>query len=90
MNEWSSESLVSKVAVLQTPSKISKYCYGNYKKTFKERYNNHTATFRNKSKQKSMKLSKPIWELTGSAIQYEINWNVAFPANTLRKSNVIL
>ena len=49
-NECLSESLVDKAAVSQTPSEINKYYYGTCEKTFKERYNNHTATFRNKSK----------------------------------------
>ena len=32
-------------------------------KNFKERYNNHTASFRHKSIEKSTKLLKYIWEL---------------------------
>ena len=55
-----SKSFVYKAAVSQTPSQINKYYYAACEKTFKERYNNHTATFRNKSKQKSTELSKHI------------------------------
>ena len=55
-NECSSESLVFKAAVSQTPSQINKYYYGTCEKTFKERYNNLTATFRNISKKKSTEL----------------------------------
>ena len=50
------ESLVFKAAVSQTPSQINKYYYGTREKTFKERYNNLTATFRNISKKKSTEL----------------------------------
>ena len=72
-----SESLVYKATVSQTPSQINKYYYGTCEKTFKERYNNHTATFRNKSKQKSTGLSKHIWELKGNNIQHQISWDIA-------------
>ena len=41
-----------KKAASQTPSQINKYYYGTFDKTFKDRYNNNTATFRNKNKQK--------------------------------------
>ena len=51
-NKCLSKSLVYKAAVLQTPSQINKYYYGTCEKTFKELYNNYTATFRNKIKQK--------------------------------------
>ena len=71
------ESLVYKAAVSQTPSQISKYYYGTCKETFKERYNNHTDTFRNKSKQTSTEFSKHIWRLKGSSIQYQIIWDIA-------------
>ena len=47
------------------------------KKNFKERYNNHIATFRNKSKQKSTELSKHIWELKGNTIQHQTSWDIA-------------
>ena len=76
-NKCLSESLVYKATVSQTPSEINKYYYGTCEKTFKERYNNHTATFRNKSKQKSTELSKHIWELKGNTIQHQISWDIA-------------
>ena len=59
-NEKLSEALLYKAAASQTPSEICKYYYETCQKTLKERYNNHTATFRNKTKQKSTKLSKHI------------------------------
>ena len=74
------QSLVDKGAVSQTPSRISKYYYGTCEKTVKEQYNIHTATFRNKNKQKSTKLFKYIWKLKGSSTQYQINWDIAVRA----------
>ena len=47
------------------------------KKTFKERYDDHTAIFRSKNKQKSTELYKHILELKGSSIQYQISWDIA-------------
>ena len=76
-NKCLSESLVYKAAVSQTPLQLNKYCYRTCEKTFKERYNNHTATFRNKSKQKSTELSKHIWELKGNGIQHQTSWDIA-------------
>ena len=55
----------------------NKYYYGTCEKTFKERYNNHIATFRNKSKQKSTELSKHICELKGNSLQHQISWDIA-------------
>ena len=63
--------------VLQIPEQINKYYYRTSEKTFKERYNNHTATFRNKSKQKSTELSKHIWKLKGNSIQHQIGLDIA-------------
>ena len=62
---------------IKNSSQISKYYHGTCEKTFKERYNNHTTKFRNKSKQKSTELSKHILEVNGSGIQYQINWDIA-------------
>ena len=47
------------------------------KKNFKERYNNHTATFRNRSKEKSTELSKYIWELKNCNLNYGLKWSIA-------------
>ena len=66
-----------KAAVSQTLSQINKYYYGTCEKTFKERYNNHTARFKNQSKQKSTELSKHIWQLKGNSIRHQISWDIA-------------
>ena len=71
------ESAVYKTAASQTPSQISNYYFGTCEKTLEERYNNHTVTFRNKSKQKSTELSKHIWEVKGNSIQHQISWDIA-------------
>ena len=47
------------------------------KKKVKGRYNNHTASFRNKSKEKSTELSRYIWELKNSSINYDLKGSIA-------------
>ena len=42
--------------------------------------NNHTAFFKNKSKEKSTELSKYIWELKNSSINYDLKWSIAYKA----------
>lgn len=42
--------------------------------TFKTRYNNHTASFRNPNKKHSTELSKLIWELKDKGTNYNITW----------------
>ena len=46
-------------------------------KNFKERYNNHAAPFRNKSKEKSTELSKYIWELNDNHIRHNLKKRIA-------------
>ena len=74
-NKCLSESLVYKVS--QTPSQTNKYYYGTCENFFKEQYNNHTRTFRNKNEQKSTELSKHIWELKGNSIEHQISSDIA-------------
>ena len=58
----------------------TKNFYGTCGKSFKERYNNHTAPFRNKTKEKSTELSKYIWELKDNNIDYNLKWRIATKA----------
>ena len=48
--------------------------------TFKERYNNHKCSFRNKSREKNTELSKYVWQLKEKDINYFINWDIAMKA----------
>ena len=41
----------------------NKFYYGTCENTFKERYNNHSSSFRNKSRDKNTELPKYVWEL---------------------------
>ena len=55
--------------------KTKHYC-GTFEKNFKKCYNNHTASFRNKNKGKSIELWKYILELKDSNIQHNLKWRI--------------
>ena len=44
--------------------------------SFKERYNGHKSSFRDRKKQFSTELSKYIWGLKGENKDYDIQWKV--------------
>ena len=54
---------------------------GTCGKTFKERYTNHTSSFKNKSQQKSTELSNYIRELKENGENYTIDWLIAMKAH---------
>ena len=72
VEKWLSEWLVRHGQVNRSDKNQSKSYYGTYKKNFKEGYSIHTASFRNKSKEKNTELSKYIWELKNSSINYDL------------------
>ena len=69
-----SECFIYKASVSTT---TNKNYYGTSENTFKERYNNHKCSFRNKSREKNIELSKYVWELKNRDINYFINWDIA-------------
>ena len=44
---------------------------------FKERYNNHKRDFRNRRYEKSTELSKYIWSLQESGVEFTIHWKIS-------------
>ena len=66
-------------AVVNT-SKTKNY-YGTCEKSFKERYNNHKSSFRNKSHQKRTELSNYIWELKENDENYTTDWLIAMKSH---------
>ena len=69
----------------------TKNYYGNCEKSFKERYNNHTSSFRNILRQKSTELSNYIWELKENDENYTIDWLIPMKAHHtfVERENVI-
>ena len=55
-----SECLIYKASASTT---TNKYYYRTCENTFKECYNNHNCSFRNKSREKNTELSKYVWKL---------------------------
>ena len=49
---------------------------------FKTRYNNHTASFRHESKRMDTELSKHIWNLKHSNINYTLSWKIITKASS--------
>ena len=73
--------LVYNVLVDRLDTNKTKHYYGTCEKNFKERYNNHTASFRNKNKEKSTELSKYIWELKDNNMEHNLKWCIASKAH---------
>ena len=72
-----SECLAYHAEIDRSDINQNKNLYGSCKKNFKECYNNHTTSFRNKSKEKNTEVSKYIWELENSCIKYDFKWPIA-------------
>lgn len=56
--------------------------------TFKERFNNHTQSFKARSKSNSSELSKYVWQLKDKKINFNIKWSIvqkAAPYNPVTK-----
>ena len=51
------------------------------KKISKNLYNNHTASLRNKTKEKSTELLKYVWKLKNSSINYDLKWSIPCKAH---------
>ena len=65
-------------AVVNTST--TKNYFGTCEKSFKERYNKYTSSFKNKSRQKGTELSNCIWELKETVENYTIDWFIAINA----------
>ena len=76
-----SKCLVYHVQVDRSDINQTKSYYGTCEKNLIERYNNHTASFRNKTREKSTELSKYIWELKNSNTNYDLKWSIACKAH---------
>ena len=66
--------LVYNASVDRLDTDETKHYYRTCEKNFKERYNNHAASFRNNSKEKSFELSNCIWKVKENSIQHNLQW----------------
>ena len=56
-------------ATITAPTRPTKIYYGLTERTFKERYTNHSYSFRHEESSASTKLSKHIWKLKGAGVE---------------------
>lgn len=75
-NNCLSPSLVYKASVTTKDDTAGKIYIGLTEGTFKQRYNQHTLSLRNKKYANSTELSKHIWTLKDNKIEYTINWSI--------------
>ena len=67
-----------------TSGKQSNVYFGSCSTTFTARFNNHTSSFRHRSKAASAELPKHVWKLKNSNRSYNITWNVVKHATPFR------
>ena len=76
------ENVIYKASI--TSDQTTKYYYGLSEPEFKTRYNNHTASFRHKHKEKETLLSRYIWQLKEDEKPYDISWSIVARAAPYR------
>ena len=66
-------------ATVTAPTRPTKIYYGLTERPFKERYTNHTSSFRHKDSSTSTELSKHIWKLKDEGVrdpENKIKWEI--------------
>ena len=64
-------------ASVSTPTKPIKVYYGITEGPFKERYRNHTKSFRHMKYRADTELSKYVWDLKDAELDANIRWEIA-------------
>ncbi len=80
-----SKSVVYKATV--TSGDNSKSYIGLSGGTFKERYNNHTKSFRHEKYSKETELSKCVWNLKRQELEYIVTWQIIKTSNTRKRQS---
>ncbi len=70
------ESVIYQATVTREDNQQKETYVGHTEGLFKTQYNNHTSLFRNPNHKHATKLSKYIWQLKQSNIQYSIRWKI--------------
>ena len=70
------ESVVYQATVTRKDNQQKETYVGLTEGPFKTRYNNHTSSFRNEKHKHSTELSKYIWQLKQSSVEYSIRWKI--------------
>jgi hypothetical protein len=69
-------NIIYKATVTTNNTNDNKYYIGMTATTFKERYANHTSSFRHKKDSNKTELSKHIWKLKENNQDYTIKWSI--------------
>ena len=70
------------------PSDVTTITYiGLTKNAFKTRYRNHTASFRHTKHRNCTELSKHVWSLKDSNIDYSISWRIISSSSSYNSSS---
>ena len=72
------KSIVYQADVISTASGKEKRMtdYGLSERTFKERYNEHTSSFRHQKNEGRTELSKYVWKLKSDSTPFSIEWSI--------------
>ena len=70
-----------------TTDNTTKFYVGSTSTTFKNRYNNHKASFNNKLKKHNTELWNYIWELKETNTNYNLRWEILCRTKTKPKNN---
>ena len=70
-----------------TTDNTTKFYVGSTSTSFKNRYNNHKASFNNKTKKHNTELSNYIWKLKETDTNYNLRWEILCRTKTKPKDN---
>ena len=84
-NYWNKDECPLEKTDVITLNTSRKFYIGLSDTPFKERYNNHKRDFRNKRYEKSTGLSKCVWSLQESGIEFTIHWKILSHAKGMTK-----
>ena len=65
----------------------SKQYIGLASGTFKERFNNHTQSFKNNRYEKETELAKCVWDLKRRNKEYSVSWEIIRKSNTVKRQS---
>ena len=71
-----SSNLIYQASVKNKTNQSTETYIGLCSTEFKSRYTNHKASFNHRNKQNQTELSKHVWGLKDSAIEYDISWKI--------------
>ena len=93
-NNCLTPSLIYRAHVKTDTDSTGKSYIGLTEGPFKQRYNNHTLSFRDRKRENSTELSKYVWKLKDEHTSYKIHWTILAKAaaynNKTKRCNLCL